>query len=195
MISAKRALILSTNQQNPFFFPCQQCGMPGRRKKVVDRWIPHAGLLNRPSWIHARIGIYKAGCNCCQYFQAPIPGVPYKGRYSYEVRNTIANSLIRDRMPYRSVIKRMQEDYCLENISLGYVHDCFLWAHQQINRQEYWQFVVANFSGILCIDEVHDSGRTILFASDPLNNFTVSFKIVEKNDKEQKNIWISFYRS
>jgi hypothetical protein len=36
---------------------------------------------------------------------------------------------------------------------------------------------------VLCIDEVHDSGRTILFATDPLNNFTVSFKLVEKNDQ------------
>ena len=73
-------------------------------------------------------------------------------------------------MPYRSVIKRMCEDYLLD-VSVGYIHDCFLWAHQQINLKKYWQFVLKNFSGVLCIDEVHDSGKTILFATDPLNDF------------------------
>ncbi len=37
--------------------------------------------------------------------------------------------------------------------------------------ESHWAFVRACFSGVLCIDEVHDSGRTILFATDPLNNF------------------------
>jgi hypothetical protein len=37
-------------------------------------------------------------------------GVPYRGRYSWEVRHTVAHALMRDRMPYLSVIRRMQED-------------------------------------------------------------------------------------
>ena len=85
-------------------------------------------------------------------------------------------------MPYRLLIERMQEDYLLK-LSLGYLHHCFLWAHEQINMEEPWNFVLLNFSGVLCIDEVHDSGRTIVFATDPLNNFTVSFALVEQNDQ------------
>jgi len=69
------------------------------------------------------------------------------------------------------------------SVSLGYVHDCFVWAHEQINMEAHWEFVRRNFSGVLCIDEVHDSGRTLLFATDPLNNFTVSFTLVEQNDQ------------
>ena len=79
----------------------------------------------------------------------------------------MANALIRDRMPYLSVMRRMQEDYRLE-LLLGYLHACFLWAHEQLNLESHWDFVRANFSGVLCLDEVHDSGRTILFATDPL---------------------------
>lgn len=37
-----------------------------------------------------------------------------------EVRNTVANALIRDRMPYMAVLRRMQEDYRL-TLSLGYI--------------------------------------------------------------------------
>ena len=173
----------------PKYYPCPVCRKKGKRERVDTRTIRHAGALHRRSFIVAKVGVYKARCKCSKYFQASIPGVPYKGRYSYEVRNTVANALIRDRMPYRSVIRRMQEDYLL-GLSVGYVHYCFLWAHEQINMEEHWDFVCANFSGVLCIDEVHDSGRTILFATDPLSNFTVSFKLVEQNDQAHMDTFL-----
>jgi len=166
----------------PKYHPCPQCGQAGKRKHVSQRLISHVSALHRRCWILAEVGVYQARCNCSKYFQAPIPGVPHQGSYSYEVRNSVANGLIRDRMPYRLLIERMQEDYLLK-LSLGYLHHCFLWAHEQINMEEPWNFVLLNFSGVLCIDEVHDSGRTILFATDPLNNFTVSFALVEQNDQ------------
>ena len=168
---------------------CPACGTKGRRIKVILRWIAHVGRLHRRSWIHAEVGVYKAKCACSQYFQAPIPGVPYRGRYSYEVRNTVANAVIRDRMPYRLVQQRMAEDYRLD-VSVGYIHECFVWAHRQIDTEAYWSFVVASFSGVLCVDEVHDGGKVILFASDPLNDFTVSFELVETNDQEHMEAFL-----
>ncbi len=168
---------------------CPDCRTKGRRIKVISRWIPHVAKLNRQSWIHAEVGVYKAKCACCEYFQAPIAGVPYRGRYSYEVRNTIANAVIRDRMPYQLVQQKMAEDYRLD-LSMGYIHDCFVWAHGQIDMEEHWALVLATFSGILCVDEVHDSGKVILFASDPLNNFTVSFELVESNDQNHMNAFL-----
>ena len=173
----------------PKYAPCPQCGKKAKRKRVETRRVPHVAVLYRPCWIVAKVGVYEARCACCKYFQAQVPGVPYRGRYSYEVRNTVANALIRDRMPYHSVIRRMQEDHCL-SLSLGYIHACFIWAHEQIDMESHWAFVRACFSGILCIDEVHDSGRTILFATDPLNNLTVSFKVVEKNDQDHMNLFL-----
>ena len=73
---------------------CPACGTKGRRIKVVSRWIPHVGRLNCQSWLHAEVGVYNAKCSCAKYFQAPLPGVPYRGRYSSEVRNTVANAVI-----------------------------------------------------------------------------------------------------
>lgn len=173
----------------PMYYPCPQCQTQGKRKRVNTRRIAHVAALNRRSWIVAEFGVYQARCDCCNYFQAAIPGVPHRGRYSFEVRNTVANALIRDRMPYLSVMRRMQEDYRL-SLSLGYIHACFLWAHNQINMESHWDFVHANFSGVLCIDEVHDSGRTILFATDPLGDFTVSFKVVNKNDQPHMDTFL-----
>ena len=173
----------------PLYHPCPQCETKGKRKRVLTRRVAHVAALHRRSWIDADVGVYQARCDCCKYFQAPIAGVPHRGRYSFEVRNTVANAVIRDRMPYHSVMGRMQEDYRL-TLSLGYVHACFLWAHEQINMESHWDFVRANFSGVLCIDEVHDSGRTILFATDPLGDFTVSFKLVERNDQDHMNAFL-----
>ena len=173
----------------PKFYPCPQCGRKGKRKQVVTRQIKHLAAVQRRAWIIAQVGVYRARCSCSQYFQAAIPGVPYKGRYSLEVRNYLSNALIRDRMPYRLVQQRLREDHFLE-VSVGYIHACFLWAHAQINREEHWRFVRANFSGVLCIDEVHDRGQTILFATDPLNDFTVSFQLVEVNDQPHMDAFL-----
>lgn len=173
----------------PKYYPCPQCGKKGKRKQTIERSVKHVGPLHRPSFIKAKVGVYQARCQCCKFFQAPIPGVPHQGHYTFAVREAVANSVIRDRMPYRLVIEKMLEDYSLD-LSLGYVHSCFLWAHEQIDMEAHWQFVLENFSGVLCLDEVHDSGRTILFATDPLNDFTVSFKLVEKNDQTNMDTFL-----
>ena len=185
----KKGDSIERKYNRPRLYRCPTCGTKGRRIDVVTRWVGHVRVVNRRSWIKAEVGVYKAKCGCCKYFQAPIPGVPYKGQYSYEVRNVVANSLIRDRMPYRLVQQRMAEDYRLE-LSLGFLQDCFQWAYQQIDREEYWQFVLATFSGVMCIDEVHDSGQTILFATDPLNDFTIAFEQVETNDQEHMDAFL-----
>jgi Transposase len=166
----------------PKHSPCPPCGTKGKRKPGITRRIAHVAALHRRSWIVADVGVYKARCQGCKYFQASIAGVPYRGRYSLEVRNTVAHALMRDRMPYLAVIRRMQEAYRL-TLSLGSIPACFLWAHEQINRETHWDFVRTNFSGVLGLDEVHDSGCTILFATDPLGDFTVSFNVVDKNDQ------------
>src|SRR5262245_1753663 len=102
----------------PKHYPCPQCGKKGKRKHVITRRIAHVAALNRRSWIVADVGVYKARCACCKYFQAAIAGVPSRGRYSWEVRNTVHNAVFRDRMPYQAVIHRMQEDYHLQ-VSVG----------------------------------------------------------------------------
>ena len=173
----------------PKYHPCPQGGMKGKRKRTETRSVRHVAVLYRCCWIVAKVGVYQASWDWCLLFQAQIPGVPARGRYSYEVRNTIANALSRDRLPYSLVQLRMLEAHGL-SLSLGYLHQCFLWAHEQLDMETHWTFVLANFSGVLCIDEVHDQGRTILFATDPLNNFTVFFKVVDKNDQDHMNAFL-----
>ena len=115
------------------FSACPTCGTTGQRVSAVERTVAHIAL-GRPAQMQARVGVYRARCGCCRYFQAPIPGIPPKGQYSDEVRNVVANSLVRDRLPDRMVQERMSEDFQLK-VSLGYIHACFYWAYRQVNTE------------------------------------------------------------
>jgi hypothetical protein len=68
-------------------------------------------------------------------------------------------------MPYQSVSRRMQEDYHLQG-SVGYSHACFLWAHEQINMAAHWEFVLANFSGVLCSNRTGSENENHAAACD-----------------------------
>ena len=53
---------------------------------------------------------------------------------------------------------------------------------------------LANFSGALCIDEVHDCGRAILVATDPVNDFTVAFLVVPRNNQRNMNRFLDLLK-
>lgn len=71
----------------------------------------------------------------------------------------------------------------------GNIHDCFGWAHEADRHGKPLGLCASLLLGVLYIDEVQDSGRTILFATDPLNNMTVSFKVVETDDQAHMNLF------
>src|SRR5262245_10689467 len=109
----------------PSMTPCPQGSKKGKRKPGLIRRIPHIAALRRRAWIVADVGVYKARCACSHYCQAPIPVVPYRGRYSYAVRNPVVHALSRARMPYGLGIRRRQADDRL-TLSLGYIQACCL---------------------------------------------------------------------
>ncbi|MBN1981121.1 MAG: hypothetical protein JW795_06295 [Chitinivibrionales bacterium] len=125
------------------------------------------------------VGKYQAQCDCSRTFLSRVDIVEANARYSNGIRQLVADSLIRDRLPYRLVQERMREDFYVW-VSLGSIHECFYWAHEQINSAERQKWIVEHFSGVLCIDEVHERGRVILYATDPISDFTVDFAVNEK---------------
>lgn len=49
---------------------------------------------------------------------------------------------------------------------------------------------MSKFSGVLCIDEVHESSRHILFATDPILNTTIAWDVVEKCDQASMDAFL-----
>ncbi len=130
------------------------------------------------------VGVYRARCRCSRTFRSDHPRARKGWRYTREVRAAVLDAIIRDRMPTHAVQLRLEQDYGLR-VSTGYVYDCLEWGFQDLDQEGYRAWAWANFSGVLCIDELHDSSRRkLLLATDPLNDFTVAFRIVEKCDQE-----------
>ena len=178
------------------YAPCLKCGKRGKRigKHTKKRVIRHIAYSQK-AWIIAEQGQYKARCGCCTTFWGIIPGVPRQGEYSDAVRVAVIKSMQRDRLPGEMVKERLKEDFLLE-VSTGFIYACFDRAVQMVDQKKHWQWVCENFSGVLCIDEVHDSkDRKILFATDPINNFTVAFAVVEKNSQEEMDKFLEMLKA
>lgn len=168
---------------------CPQCGKRGRRVKTITRVIRHIAY-EQVTWIIVEQGEYLAKCDCCRYFRAQIPGVPKYGDYSWGVRMAVIKGLLRDRLPEEKLRERLKEDFLLD-VSTGYVYACFKEASQMVNREGYWEWAREHFSGVMCVDEVHEGRRRkILFATDPLNDFTIAFRVVPENSQEEMNAFL-----
>lgn len=79
--------------------------------------------------------------------------------------------------------RALQRDFYLD-LSEGFLYDCLDWKVRQTDLPAYRQWTLANFSGTLSIDEIHLGHRTLLLATDPLNDFPVAFALVRANDQD-----------
>jgi hypothetical protein len=135
------------------------------------------------------VGVYRATCACSKFFTSTVEGVALRAGYTDAVRQKVVDLLIRDHLPLHKVQTHLREDFAL-SVSVGFIYDCLSWAEGTIDKAAYWAWVLRNFSGVMCVDEVHDCGRTILVATDPLNDLTVDFKVNEKNDQPSMNAFL-----
>ena len=58
------------------------------------------------------------------------------------------------------------------------------YAIKQFDGNEFRQQVLDEFSGVICIDEVHLGKRVLLLASDPLADNPLACALVSKNDAD-----------
>jgi transposase-like protein len=70
----------------------------------------------------------------------------------------------------------------LLNLCTGFVYDVLRDCAKELDMAEHRRKVVQQFSGTLCVDELHLGTSTLLLATDPLNNFPVAFVLVSAND-------------
>jgi hypothetical protein len=165
----------------PKTFPCPRCGKKGRRKDVHTRRV--RDLAYREIVVlEIEVGEYRARCSCCKTFRAQLEGVEPRAEYTNRVREAVLDRLLDDRMSVERLRLALQRDFHLD-LSEGFLYDCLDWKVRQAELPAYRQWTLANFSGTLCIDEIHLGHRTLLLATDPLNDFPVAFALVRANDQ------------
>jgi len=166
----------------PKVLACPSCGKRGRRKQVHTRRVRDIAY-GEIVFIEVRVGEYRATCSCCKTFRASIAGIEPRAEYSNRVREAVIDRLLDDQMSMERLRQALQRDFHLD-LSDGFLYDCLDWKVRQLNLASYRQWTLANFSGTLCIDEIHLGRRTLLLATDPLGDFPVAFALVSANDQD-----------
>jgi transposase-like protein len=128
-------------------------------------------------------GEYQTQCGCCTTFRNHPEGVLPKAKYDNKVREAVLNGILEDQLNVESLRRRMKRDFLLD-LSTGFVYDCLYEAVRELDLAAYRQQVLARFSGVLCVDELHLGQFTLLLATDPIGDFPVAFALVSANDQE-----------
>lgn len=176
----------------PKTFPCPHCGKPGRRKDTHIRHIRDIAF-GEVVFIELTAGEYRASCGCCKTFRSQVEGIEARAEYTNRVRDAVIDRLLDDDMSIHRLQQAMQRDFHLD-LSDGFLHDCLDWKIRQTDMPAYRQWTLENFSGTLCIDELHLGHRTLLLATDPLSDFPVAFALVSANDKDHMRRFLDTLR-
>lgn len=178
------AIRVRTIQQRctPATFPCPTCGTRGRRKDTHTRLvrdIAYGHIL----FVELTVGEYRAACDCCKTFRSHLDGIEPRAEYTNRVRDAVLDRLLDDGLSVNRLQQAMRRDFLLD-LSAGFLSDCLDWKVRQTDLPAYRRWTLANFSGTLCVDELHLGHRVLLLATDPLGDFPVAFALVSANDRD-----------
>src|SRR6516164_6576615 len=86
-------------------------------------------------------------------------------------------------MNVEQTLDSLRREFLLK-LSTGFVYDVIRDRVEQLDMSEHRRHVLEQFSGTLCVDELHLGRYTLLLATDPLSNLPVGFALVESNDHD-----------
>jgi len=126
---------------------------------------------------------YQARCACCRSFRSWPLDVPPKADYDGLVRAAVLDRILEDGLNVARTRQALRRDFLLE-LSEGFVYDCLRWQVARLDLPGHRQAVLRQFSGTLCVDELHLGRFTLLLATDPIADLPVAFALVSRNDRE-----------
>jgi hypothetical protein len=165
----------------PKTHPCPTCGKRGRRKRRLRRRI-RSLAYRQEAHLDVRYAEYQARCGCRKSFRSWPVDVPAKSDYDDLVRRAVLDRLLDDGLNVERARAAMKRDFLLE-LSSGFVYDCLDWQLARLNLPEHRRRTLENFSGTLCVDELHLGKHTLLLATDPLSDQVIGFALVRVNDQ------------
>jgi hypothetical protein len=86
-------------------------------------------------------------------------------------------------MSIERTLGSLRREFLLE-LSTGFVYDLLRDRAAQLDMAEHRRMVLEQFSGTLCVDELHRGRFTLLLATDPLGDLPVAFALVGANDHD-----------
>lgn len=165
----------------PKTHPCPTCGKRGRRKRHLCRRI-RSLAYRQDAFLDIHYAEYRSRCCCRRYFRSWPLDVPARSDYDHLVRQAVLDRLLDDGLNVERTRACMKRDFLLQ-LSSGFVYDCLDWQLARLNLPEHRKRTLENFSGTLCVDELHLGKHTLLLATDPLSDEVVGFALVRVNDQ------------
>jgi hypothetical protein len=95
----------------------------------------------------------------------------------------VVRRLLEDNRSVERLIPSRRRDF-QRSISEGFVYQCLDGKVRQVPFDHSRRWTWKRFSGVRCVDELHRGPRTLLVATDPINDRVVSFAIVSPNDPD-----------
>lgn len=132
-------------------------------------------------WREIHYGEYIAKCDCCKSFRTSPHDVQPKAKYDDKVRQAVIDRILIDKLNATTVQEAMRRDFLLE-LSTGYLYDCLEYAIKKFDGAAFRAQVLSEFSGVLCVDEIHLGHRVVLLASDPIADNPIACALVSSND-------------
>jgi hypothetical protein len=165
----------------PKTYPCPTCGCKGHRRHKYDRFV-RSLAYGQVLWLHVFYAEYTARCDCRKYFRSCPPGVCPKAEYDNLIKEAVLNRILDDGLNVQRTLAAMKRDFLLE-LSSGFVYDCLDWGLARLNLASQRRLALGQFSGVLCIDELHLGEHTLLLATDPITDRIVGYLLVKANDQ------------
>jgi Transposase len=176
----------------PMKAPCPQCGKHGRRKRKLTRTV-RTVAYKTIAFLEITYGEYQAKCDCCTTFRTNPEGVLPKAHYDNKVRDLVLDRILADGMSIERTIESLRREFLLE-LSTGFVYDVLRGRAEQLDMAAHRRMVLENFSGTLCVDELHLGRFTLLLATDPLSDLPVAFAVVDANDQDHMRRFLNNLR-
>jgi hypothetical protein len=163
--------------------PCPKCGKLGRRKRTLPPRQVRTVVYMTIAYLEITGGEYQARCDCCTTFRNSPEGVLPRALYDNKVRDLVLARIIEDGMNIERTLQSLRRDFLLE-LSTGFVYDLLRDRAAQLDLAEHRRMVLEQFSGTLCVDELHLGHFTLLLATDPIRDLPVAFALVSANDHD-----------
>src|SRR5215210_6309966 len=174
--------------------PCPICGRHGRRKRKLTPRRVRTVAYKAVAFLEITCGEYAARCDCCTTFRNSPEGVLPRALYDNKVRELVLDRILKDGMSVERTLESLGREFLLD-LSTGFVYDVLRDRAAELDTAEHRRGVLGDFSGTLCVDELHLGRFTLLLATDPLADLPVAFALVAKNDQDHMRRFLQNLRT
>lgn len=152
------------------------------------RALPAGGTTHHNHPVLLRIVVSVHDCRACRhYFRAQPPFLRRDSIYSNQVVSKAIQSVFTDGMAIRRTAARLARDFWMLPSEGRICAWCRTYGAAFDFKVDYQQWVVAEFSGILCIDEVYQDKLALLLAVDlraPKGDRLIGYQLVHGDVNE-----------